>query len=291
MRCRPFVAFLVSTAVILLSGCYSAMPTHHSSSALEFLYPNRDRTASPATDVTLQLPLRVGLAFAPRGEREDPISEAQKQALLDKVAAAFKAHRGIGHLEVVPSVYLKPGGSFRNLDQLASSLGLDQMVLISYDQAQFTESTRASWTYLTVIGPLLIEGEKNDTRTLMDAVIYDIPSRALLFRAAGESTVKGSSSPLNEQRKRRLFADQGFDRATVDLIANLDTALAGFEQQAKSGTVRGPRTPALAMLDASGRRVNVAGSGGAGAFGWPELLALALLAAAVAGGRARRQAS
>lgn len=292
-RYRPLAALALCTAVTVVSGCCSARATHHASSALDFLYPDRN-PAAPARDVTLQLPLRVGLAFAPRGEREDPISEVQKQALLEKVAAAFTAHKGIGRLEVVPSVYLEPGGSFRNLDQLASSLGLDLMVLVSYDQAQFTESTRASWTYLTVIGPLLVQGEKNDTRTLMDAVVYDIKSRALLFRAAGQSTVKGSSSPLNEERKRRLFADRGFDQATVSLVTHLDTALAAFEQQARSGTVRGPGTPALAMVDASGRRVNgpaAAGGGGAGALGWPDLLPIMLLAAAAIAGRARRRAA
>jgi rhombotail lipoprotein len=252
-RYRPLAALALCTVVTVVSGCCSARATHHASSALDFLYPDRN-PAAPARDVTLQLPLRVGLAFAPRGEREDPISEVQKQALLEKVAAAFTAHQGIGRLEVVPSVYLEPGGSFRNLDQLAATLGLDLMVLVSYDQAQFTESTRASWTYLTVIGPLLVQGEKNDTRTLMDAVVYDIKSRALLFRAAGQSTVKGSSSPLNEERKRRLFADRGFDQATVSLVTHLDTALAAFEQQARSGTVRGPGTPArvLAALAAAG---------------------------------------
>jgi rhombotail lipoprotein len=286
MRCRQLGTSVLFTFFAACTGCVSARATHHSSSALDFLYPSRGGAATAASDVTLQLPVRAGLAFAPCSDGYgDPISEAQKQALLEKVAAAFTAHQGIGHLEVVPSVYLRPGGGFDNLDQLASSLGLDLMVLLSYDQAQFTESTRASWIYLTVVGPLVVEGEKNDTRTLMDAVVYHIKSRALLFRAAGESTVKGSSSPLNEDRKRRLFADRGFDKATVDLIAHLDTALAGFEQQAKSGTVRGPGTPALAMLDPSGHRVS---GGGAGALGWPELLAAALLTAGAGCARRRR---
>jgi rhombotail lipoprotein len=268
------------------AGCLTtAVNTHHSSSALDFLYPQGRGSAQAAQDVTLHLPIRVGLAFAPQPVHEDPISEAEKQALLGKVAESFKAHKGIGHLEVVPSVYLQPGGGFANLDQLASSLGLDLMVLLSYDQAQFTESTRASWTYLTVVGPLLIEGEKNETRTVMDAVVYDIKSRTLLFRAAGDSGVKNSSSPLNEERKRRLAAQEGFQKATLDLTAHLDTALNGFEEQAKDGTVRGPGTPAIAMFDASGKQVNKraesGGAGGGGALGGWELLAAALLGLAL----------
>jgi len=273
----PFLCVLT----LLAAGCASAPPTHRTNSALDFLYPQGISSAAPAAQVTLHLPLRVGLAFAPNREgRTDPITETQKQALLTRVADAFKKRPGLGTLQVVPSPYLNAGGSFENLDKLAAALGLDEMVLISYDQAQFTESTRASWTYLTVVGPLLIQGEKNDTHTLVDAVVYDIRSRALLFRAAGESTVNGSSSPLNVERKRRLFAGEGFDKATGDLIAHLDTALAGFEEQAKNGTVSGPGTPAVAMVDRQGNPVGKNGAGG-GALALPELLAAALLGLAL----------
>jgi rhombotail lipoprotein len=253
-------------------------------SALDFLYPQGMAAARPASQVALHLPLRVGLAFAPnRDLRGDPITEAQKQKLLDRVADAFRTHKGLGNLQVVPSVYLSPAGSFENLDKLSAALGLDLVVLLSYDQAQFTESTRASWTYLTIIGPVLIQGEKNDTRTLVDAVVYDIKSRALLFRAAGESTVKGNSSPLNVDRKRRVFAGEGFDKATDDLIVHLGTALSGFEEQAKNGTVSGPGTPMIAMYNSKGEVVNgkSSGQGGGGALGLPELLAAALLSVAL----------
>jgi len=272
----PFLCVLT----LLAAGCASAPPSHRTNSALDFLYPQGISTAAPASRVTLHLPLRVGLAFAPNREgRADPITETQKQELLTRVADAFKKRPGLGTLQVVPSPYLNAGGSFENLDKLAAALGLDEMVLLSYDQAQFTESTRASWTYLTVVGPLLIQGEKNDTHTLVDAVVYDIRSRALLFRAAGESTVNGSSSPLNVERKRRLFAGEGFDKATNDLIAHLDTALAGFEEQAKNGTVNGPGTPAVAMVDRQGNPVG--GKNGGGALALPELLAAALLGLAL----------
>jgi rhombotail lipoprotein len=272
----PFLCVLT----LLAAGCASAPPSHRTNSALDFLYPQGISTAAPASRVTLHLPLRVGLAFAPNREgRADPITETQKQELLTRVADAFKKRPGLGTLQVVSSPYLNAGGSFENLDKLAAALGLDEMVLLSYDQAQFTESTRASWTYLTVVGPLLIQGEKNDTHTLVDAVVYDIRSRALLFRAVGESTVNGSSSPLNVERKRRLFAGEGFDKATNDLIAHLDTALAGFEEQAKNGTVNGPGTPAVAMVDRQGNPVG--GKNGGGALALPELLAAALLGLAL----------
>jgi rhombotail lipoprotein len=288
MRDRIALCLILLPLLALEAACTGTRPAlRRTNSALDFLYPEGGTAARPASQVVLRLPVRVGIAFAPnRIDQPDPITEEEKQTLLAEVAAAFRAHEGIGRIEVVPSAYLQPGGSFPNLDQLNASLGLDLMVLLSYDQAQFTESTRASWTYLTIIGPLLIEGEKNDTRTVMDAVIFDIRSRALLFRAAGESTVNGWSSPVNVDRKRRRFASTGFEKATDQLIANLDTALTRFEEQAAAGTVQGPGTPAIAMYNAQGERVTP-GSGG-GALGAPELITAVMLGLALLCGARRR---
>ena len=278
MRHRGFLLWIGLPLLLFgAAGCSGTLPpSRRVNSALDFLYPEGATAAGPASQVVLKLPVRVGLAFAPgRDNQIDPITEEQKQTLLARVAAAFKEHEAIGHLEVVPTTYLQPGGGFANLDQIRRSLGLDLMVLLSYDQSQFTESTRASWTYLTVIGPLLIEGEKNDTRTVMDAVVYDIRSQALLFRAAGDSTVKGHSSPLNATRKRRTFASEGFEKATGSLISSLNAALEQFEDQAKRGTVQGPGTPAIAMYDAKGEQITA--TSGGGALGMPELIVMSLL--------------
>lgn len=277
MRHRRYLLWIGLPLLIAAAGCSGTLPpSRRVNSALDFLYPEGATAAEPASQVVLKLPVRVGLAFAPSRENQiDPITEEQKQTLLARVAAAFKEHEAIGHLEVVPTTYLQPGGGFANLDQIRKSLGLDLMVLLSYDQSQFTESTRASWTYLTVVGPLLIEGEKNDTRTVMDAVVYDIHSQALLFRAAGDSTVKGHSSPLNVARKRRTFASEGFEKATGSLISSLNAALEQFEEQAKRGTVQGPGTPAIAMYDAKGEQITA--TSGGGALGMPELIVASLL--------------
>jgi rhombotail lipoprotein len=292
MRHRIVFVPVLLSCLLLLTGCLmgTRRPTRNVSSALDYLYPDGGITASPASQVNLRLPVRVGIAFAPdRTYHDDPVTEDQKERLLEGVADAFKSHEGIGHIEVVPSSYLQPGGSFANLDQLRSMLGIDLIVLLSYDQSQFTDATRASWTYLTVVGPLLVSGEKNDTRTLMDAVVYDIPTRTLLFRSAGESTVKGWTSPVTVDRKRRKFAADGFAKATGSLIVNLNAALSRFEEQAKAGTIQGPGTPAVAMFNAQGERVQPgSGAGGGGALGGFELTAVALLGLALAGWGHRR---
>jgi rhombotail lipoprotein len=295
MRYRIILLLVLLPLLVLEIGCSGTRrPVRRTNSALDFLYPQGFIAAQPAREVVLRLPVRVGLAFAPnRSNEPDPITEEEKQVLLSKVAAAFKAHEGIGNLEVVPSTYLGPGGSFANLDQVRVFLGVDLIVLLSYDQTQFTDQTRlSSLTYLTIVGPLLIEGEKNETRTVIDAVVYDIRSRALLFRAAGESSVKGHSSPYNVDRKRRRFAATGFTKATDSLIASLDTALTDFQEQALKGTVQGSGTPAIAMYDPKGERIvprreGSGGGGGGGALGAAELAMAALLGLALIPGLRR----
>jgi len=226
--------------------------------------------------VSLNIPLRVGVAFAPgRTGMEDPFTEVQKQALLSRIQEAFESKDFVQSIDVIPSHYLSPGGSFANLDRLATAFGIDLIGLVSYDQRQFAETTGKSWTYLTVLGAYMVKGEKNETRTVMDAVIYDIPSRTLLFRAAGSNTSKGASTPMAVNRRLREASEGGFDDATDELIANLDTALVAFREQAKSGSVRGPGTPAIELVSESG------GGGGAGALGLTGLLAaIALLSLA-----------
>jgi rhombotail lipoprotein len=228
----------------------------------------------------------VGLAFAPSGSLQAPgtFSEVQRQALLTRIAEAFKAKEGIGSVDVIPTTHLTSGGSFTELDRLKAAFGIDLAALVSYDQFQFSESGRSSWAYWTLVGAYVVEGEKNDTETLMDAVIYDIASRAMLFHATGQSRVKGSSTPVDRERELKKNSEESFSTATDDLIANLDRALAGFIEQAAAGTVRGAGTPAIAMYDASGRKIGQGEAGGAGALGGGELAAVAALALLAFGG-------
>jgi rhombotail lipoprotein len=116
--------------------------------------------------VKLRLPIRVGLAFAPvESGSMDRFTETQKQALLDQLASSFNGRKGIAPVQVIPRNYLTSQGSFAELDKLKASFGIDLMVLVSYDQHQFSESSRLSFAYLTIFGAYLIQGEENDTRT------------------------------------------------------------------------------------------------------------------------------
>ena len=257
------------------------------SNALEFLYP-KGTEAVPAGDVTLKLPVRVGVAFAPAAATwEDRFTSNQKQALLKQVVDAFTGRPGIAGVEAISPGYLTAGGGFADLDRLRAAFGIDLVALISYDQMQFSETGRASWAYWTIVGLYVVKGEKNQTQTFMDAAVYDIPSRALLFNASGQSAIGGASTPIDQARVLRDRSGEGFEQATADLIANLGTALETFEKQAATGTVRGPGTPAVAMLDATGKPVAGPGSEGGGAFGPAEIAGALLLAAIGILGRRR----
>jgi rhombotail lipoprotein len=286
-------AILAVAVVLATTACGTTRQFQARSSALEYLYP-RGVDARPPADVTLRLPVRVGVAFAPaRPAYQDRFTASQKQALLERVAAAFRGGQGIGSVEVIPPGYLTlppapppaagappEGDGFVELDRVKAAFGIDLVALISYDQMQFSETGRSSWAYWTIVGAYVIKGEKNETRTLMDAVVYDVPSRALLFHASGNSTVAAAATPVDVDRVLRQHSEEGFDTATTDLIANLGTAFGQFQQQAATGTVRGPGTPAVAMLGPDGLPTQgdgTDGTDGSGAVGAVELAGAALL--------------
>ncbi len=268
---------LVVLVLLLGVGCVTTQ-SRVRSNALEFLYP-KGAEAAPPGDVTLKLPVRVGVAFAPPSASwADRFTANQKQALLKRVADAFTGKSGIAGVEVISPGSLTPTGGFDDLDRLRAAFGIDLIALISYDQMQFRDSGRSSWAYWTIVGLYVVKGEKNDTRTFMEAVVYDIRARALLFNASGRSAIGGKSTPIDADKVLRDRSEQGFETATGDLIANLDTALQAFQTQAATGTVRGPGTPAIALLDESGKPVGGTGGQGGAALGVVELLGAVLLA-------------
>lgn len=298
------LAGLAITTAATALACATTRQFHVRSNALEFLYP-RGLAAIPPGDVTLRLPVRVGVTFAPAAPSyQDRFTATQKQALLGRVAAAFRDRPGIASVEVIPPSHLtvpappRPGSAdttavgngFQDLDRVKAAFGVDLIALISYDQVQFSETGRSAWAYWTIVGLYAVKAEKNETRTLMDAVVYDIASRTLLFSASGQSAVGDAATPIDTDRVMRRKSEEGFEKATDDLIANLGTALTAFQAQAATGTVRGPGTPAIAMLDASGEPAH-GGTHGGGGFGLGELIVAALLGALALGaqtGRSRR---
>jgi rhombotail lipoprotein len=237
-----FIAFLIG----VLAGCVPGT-TKHATSVVDYLYPDSNPVIEPGIPV-LKLPLRVGIAFVPSGEPSDrrygrdfapyrggdlALTETRKQDLMREVADHFKKYPYVKEIEIIPSAYLKPRGSFTNLGQIRTMYGVDVIALLSYDQVQFTDQGSLSLSYWTIVGAYVIPGEKNDTHTMMDAVVYDITSRKMLFRAPGTSHIKGSATPVNLSEELRADSDKGFTDASREMIVNLDEQLTNFKEKVK----------------------------------------------------------
>lgn len=272
------IASLLTATTLAINGCASS-PQHHATSVVNYLYPSRIDHVETASVPTLPLPLRVGVAFVPEddGCRCQPraLSEADRLELMKQVAAHFRDPKLVKSIEIIPSAYLTPKGSFANLDQLRSMFGIDVVALLSYDQVQFTGENRSSITYWTVVGAYLVNGEKNDTRTMIDAVVYDIASRKLLFRAPGVSHVNGSAAPVNLEEQLRRDSERGFHDASTQLIANLDTQLGEFKQKVREAPEE------YHVVNRNG--------GGSGAGGFESWFAVAVASLALAGALGTRR--
>jgi len=232
-----------------LAGCAST--THNTTSVVDYLYPNSDKVETPSVP-TLTLPLRIGIAFVPgassttrsgatlpgaslvsRTGASFVLTEKRKQDIMREVADHFKKYPFIKEIEPIPSAYLSPRGSFANLDQIKTMYGISTIVLLSYDQTQFTDEGAVSLAYWTIVGAYVVRGEKNDTQTMLDAVVYDISSRKMLFRAPGTSLVKGSATPINLGEQQRADSEAGLGIAAKEMIGNLDLQLAAFQDKVK----------------------------------------------------------
>lgn len=250
----PRVARVVLLVVALLptlglTGCVSLWGNkrhHESSSVVQFLYPDKNLPFIQPQIPTLRLPLRVGIAFVPPGQHGEfqyiqaNFTEQQKTELMRRVAAQFKALPFVQSIEIIPATYLRPGGGFENLDQLRAMLGIDVVALVAYDQAQISEGTEASLAYWTIVGSYFVEGQRNTTHTLMEAVVYDIPSRSLLFRAPGTHATKNHATLVRNDYELRKASAEGIEQASAQMTANLAQEIELFKVRAKEepGTVK-----------------------------------------------------
>jgi rhombotail lipoprotein len=234
---------VVVLIALFAAGCAGSM--RHAASVVDYLYPQQDLAGralpriagDTGTIPELRLPLRVGVAFVPAAHDalvgRAHLTETDRAALLESVAAHFRGQRFVKAIEIVPSSYLAPRGGFANLEQVGRMFDLDVVALVSYDQVQFTDQRRSAITYLTVVGAYVVNGQKNDTRTILDAAVFDLRSRTLLFRAPGMSHVKGSAAPVNLSQRRRADSEEGFRLAARELTANLERELERFRARIK----------------------------------------------------------
>lgn len=238
--------FILLILLALISGC-AGQQTRTTSSVVDYLYPRESKTIVQPAIPILNIPIKVGIAFVPEQPARSrginiwssvlggsALTEVNKTDLLEKVADNFRKHKFVSDIEVIPSAYLTAGGSFSNLEQIRTMYGVDVIALVSYDQVQFTDEGLLSLTYWTLVGAYIVSGEKNDTSTMLDTAVYDIQSKKMLFRAPGTSNIKGISTPINLSEELRADSIRSFQKATDDMITNLDVQLLNFREKIKA---------------------------------------------------------
>lgn len=287
IRMRRIGVLAAALSSMLMAGCGASGTARHAASVVDYLYPKGQPAPIDTGPAVLRLPIKVGIAFVPATNESQrdltsiALPENDRLRLLEQVSERFRALPFVKSIQQIPSAYLMPQGGFDNLEQVQRMFGVDVVALVSYDQVQFTDSRNLSFTYWTIVGAYLIQAEKNDTRTLLDAAVFDVASRRLLFRAPGTSHVKGSSTPINLAEEMRESSGKGFELAAADLSKNLEAELDRFKARVKEA-------PADFRVETrAGASGSTGGGGGAGAAD-PLLLGLALAACAAAWASRRR---
>jgi rhombotail lipoprotein len=259
---------------VLAGGCEALLGeywspqqrTGASSSVVEFLYPDGTVPPKPTGELpVLPQPLTVGLAFVPGpGGEMGPLSESQKLGLLETVRAKFAGESYVTQIVLVPEAYLRGADGFTALERAARMYGLDVMALVSYDQVSTSSDKQSSFWYWTIVGAYLVEGTRNDVQTLVDTAVFDIPSRTLLFRAAGTDRVQKDATMVASPQQMRQAQVESFERAMHDMTTHLQVELDAFKARVKEG-----KAPV---------RVAQRTDDGGGATGWLLLVGLLALA-------------
>ena len=225
---------------LFIAGCSSLWMTAGSGtrqgvsgSLVDFIYP--DGQQPPAFDgvvPTLNVPLRVGLAFVPSQSGEG-LSEATKAQLLEKVRLRFSEQEYIQDIQIIRDTYLRGRKGFDALDQVSRMYSLDVIALVSYDQLAIADDRTSSFLYWTIVGAYVIKGSQNDVRTFVETAIFDVTTRKLLLSAPGINELISTSTLINLPEEMRKAREESFTIAMDDMTTNLETELVQFEKRIK----------------------------------------------------------
>ncbi|MFZ2490391.1 MAG: rhombotarget lipoprotein [Thermoanaerobaculia bacterium] len=283
---RKTIPVILVLAAVLAAGCSHGYRVQKRSNVVGYLYPDESAPSKPNPGAAyLQLPLRIGIAFVPANpSTRGPATlqslfppDAEKR-LLDLVTKSFEGRDWVGHIQVIPTSYLVPGGGFENLQQVTRLMNVDVVALVSVDQLQTSDPRRISFLYLSIVGAYVLPLDKNETRTLIDAAVFHVPSRTFLLRAPGVSSLTGSSTAVDVPQVLRERSLKGFEVAMQDLTKNLDREVTDFKTSIAEG-----RRQDVDVYTAKGESVR---SGGA--FGAAEAAVALALAGFLAVRRRRR---
>jgi rhombotail lipoprotein len=207
---------------------------------VQFLYGDDQRVPKRDEVVTLQLPIRVGLAFLPSrtGNPDEGPTPIERERILNAIRASFSDLPYVSEIVPVPAYYfdMARADGMWQLEQLSRLQNLDLMALISYDQRTQVSENRRSFAYLTIVGALVVKGNHNETQTIIDLAVVEPVRRSLVLRAGGVSSTANTVTAIDQPGKLRKQQRVGFDQATDQLIGNFRTELTDFESRVRAGT-------------------------------------------------------
>lgn len=162
---------------------------------------------------------------------EKVITEKEKFDIMNKIAKNFKKYSFLESIEIIPSTYMRRNGSFNNLDQIKRLYDIDVIALILFDQTEFINETYLSFTYWTII-----PATKNDMHTMLDATVYDIESRKMLFWAPGFHQGTSRSTLIGIDEEKRNNSIISFYKASDELIINMEKELEILKKKIKDNS-------------------------------------------------------
>jgi len=184
----------------------------------------------------LEGPVRVGVAFAPGAEAtrrtgwsqaSHDFGEPDKRRLLTRLCSNLEATPAVAAAVVVPTYHMQPAGGFDDLERLAELYDVDLIVLLSYEQLQAEDVNALSVTYWALLPAYFVRGNVNETRTIVDADVYEIDSRTHIFNASGSCKEEARCTALKSKRLLRTQSREGFKSAIAGLTEDLSRGIGG----------------------------------------------------------------
>ncbi|WP_168205858.1 rhombotarget lipoprotein [Geobacter sp. FeAm09] len=259
------------------------------SSLATYLYSGKETTAPVVQKKPLVLPIKVGVTFVPEDERHLDIPETTKKQVIESVRSQLASHKKyVTAAYAIPSTYLRPKGGVAELEQVAREFDVDVIVLMAANQFQKHErNSLAAFLDITVIGGFVIPGNTVDTNTVLEAAVYHVPSRALIFRADGSDEKRSRATLFASSGAAQKDTVSSIEDATKKLVATLAESLVKFEHfdATKAAEIR-PMGSAPSGEDTSREnywgRVNEYKTTGGGSFdaAWIAMAGVGLLCAA-----------
>jgi rhombotail lipoprotein len=218
-----------------LSACAcdgSVRTVQRQSSLATYLYAGNEPTGTVVQKKPLILPIKVGVTFVPADGKHLDIPETTKKQVIDSVRSQLAAHKKyVTAAYAIPSTYLRPQGGVVELEQVAREFDVDVIVLMAANQFQKHErNSLAAFLDITIIGGFIIPGNTVDTNTVLEAVVYHVPSRALIFRADGSDEKTSRATQFASSGAAQKDTVSSIEDATKKLVAALAESLVKFEQ-------------------------------------------------------------